>query len=179
MMPLGTCLAVWRQHLVLRTAISAVPLRGQGSGDTIEWGDGSWLLPDRRYCNPLGWLAITKSAFSHTGMTMSSPDIVIEKDGRETHTRDGPEKKSGVWFAKMTLCLNANCTTSNVKCAPKKCYATEVGGCVQFNISIFPSRPYSQSYWQTPQTASLFATGKYVECGETAQVASTSTIAGN
>ena len=128
---------------------------------------GSWLQPDRRHCNPLGWLVTTKRAFSHTGMPFAN-DL---------------EKKSGFWLAKTTLCLNANCTASDgshdASCPPKKCYASKSGACVQFNTNVFPKYLSQQTQAHVKTAAEQFAAGNYVECGETAHISTISMIAGN
>ena len=129
---------------------------------TASWA-GSWLMPDRRYCNPLEWLVTTKASFSHTGMMPQS----------------GLEKKSGVWLVKMSVCLKANCAVGDLSCPRVKCYVSKTGKCVQFNTNVFPEYMSVQAKADSQYAAAEFAAGNYVECGETAQMATRALIAGS
>ena len=122
--------------------------------------DGSWLMPDRRFCNPLGWLVSSKIAIGHSGVPQ--------------------DKRSGVILTKMAVCLNANCAASDSTCAPTKCYVSKKGKCVTFNENVFDGYQSNHAKTHSEAAYALFVSGAYTEgCSEVAEDSSRSMIAGN
>jgi len=121
--------------------------------------DGSWLLPDRRHCNPLEWLAISKLAIART-------------------PRAG-DLRSGVLLTKLTVCLKANCAADDAACAPQKCYATKKGKCITFNEDVFPQYQSQADTTHSDAAYELLEAGSYTDCDETAEAWSQPVIAGN
>jgi len=125
--------------------------------------DGSWLWPDRRFCNPLEWRASYKTAMAHAGI------------------RAG-DKRSGVIFTKLALCLKANCAADGAACAPTKCYVSKKGKCVTFNQDVFNNWAWwpKKGHDQSADAYKLLESGDYTaECSEAAEDSSKSVIAGN
>ena len=122
--------------------------------------DGSWLRPDRRFCNPLGWLASSKMAIAHSGVAF--------------------DKRSGVIVTKLVICLKANCAADDAACAPTKCYVSKKGKCVTFEEDVFEI--YASNHAKTHSQAAyeLLKSGDYTAgCNEAAEDSSRSVIAGN
>lgn len=122
--------------------------------------DGSWLQPDRRFCNPLGWLASSKLAIAHSGVSH--------------------DKRSGVIITKLAICLKANCAADDAACAPIKCYVSKKGKCVTFNEDVFDIYASNHAKTHSQAAAALLQSGDYTAgCNEVAEHASRSVIAGN
>jgi len=131
---------------------------------------GAWISPDQRYCNPIGWLSAWKSAIGHTGLTPYSDGSA--GTGLET-------QRSAVVLTKLIVCLNAICDPGDASCAPKKCYTSKQGKCVQFTESVMP-RYMSQVTQKHIHAAYLkFKAGAYTACTPDATEASRVVISGN
>ena len=133
-----------------------------GSADHTATGEyeGSWLLPNRRYCNPLEWLSSSKLAITHSGANR--------------------DKRSGVIFTKLVVCLKANCAANDAACAARKCYASKKGKCVKFNKDVFEDYADRHERKHSEDAYDLFAVGNYTtDCEKAAEISSFSVIAGN
>jgi len=96
--------------------------------------DGSWLYPDRRFCNPLGWMANTKMAIAQVQAAAT-----------------GGDKKSAAVFTKLVLCLNANCTADDTACPPKSATAANKLHASSLTMKSFQVNTSLQTQKQTVQ----------------------------
>lgn len=120
---------------------------------------GSWLIYDRRFCNPLGWLSSSKSVITPAG--------------------DRPGSQAGAVFNKLTLCLKANCASDDAACPPRKCYVKKHGKCVRFNTDVFPKYASAANRTHSRAAAELLASGAYTACNEEEQLAFIAVVSGN
>jgi len=125
-----------------------------------EDADGSWLRPDRRFCNPLGWLSSSKMAIAHSGVVN--------------------DKKSGVIITKLAICLKANCAADDAACAPTKCYVSKKGKCVTFDEDVFHNYAEKHAREHSIKAYELFKSGEYkLGCNKAAEDSSRSAVAAN
>lgn len=118
---------------------------------------GSWLQPDARHCNPLGWHWMSKLSF----------------------TSPCTDKKLGVLLIKSTVCLKANCTGQGSDCSRVKCYDSTYGKCLRFTSDIFP---WNQEYVDRSHSvaaSTAFMAGSYSNCTEDDEAITAPLIAGN
>ena len=90
------------------------------------------------------------------------------------------DKRSGVIFTKLAVCLNANCAASNSTCAPIKCYVSKKGKCVTFNNDVFTDYAVYHAKTHSDAAYALLESGAYTEgCSTVSEDSSRSVIAGN
>jgi len=126
--------------------------------------DGSWLYPDLRYCNELGWKFASKLSFAHTG--------VIN------------EKYSALLLVKLTVCLKANCTGQAAGTCPTiKCYASKTGKCYKFQTDVMNTRrrvsSHSATNLDSEKAYEAFKTDNFGPCDQAVALAAESITVGN
>ena len=140
-------------------AVYQSPKPGRFTSDNV----GSWMAPDQRHCNPLGWLATFKMAIGHTGLATSS----------------GVHRSSGVVMTKLAVCINAICAANDASCAPTKCYVSKQSKCVQFDSDVFPEYMSAVTKHHVNAASVEFKDGNYGECTGEAKQAARAVAAGS
>ena len=132
-------------------------------GGTVRDGDGAYMRPDRRVCNPLKWLVSSKTAIAQTAVPK--------------------ETKSALLMTKLSICLKANCTNAAgnavANCPSLKCYSYKQGECIKTTADIMPTWQDTVSATHISASWNKFNSGDYTACDAHVQHSCQGVIAGN